>query len=98
MSYRLSSRAEQDLDEVWLYLAEDASATTADRLIDDIVDRFDLLAEQPRMGRLRPAFGPGVRSIGVENHVVYYRHDGEVQIARVFHARRDQAAAWSASD
>jgi plasmid stabilization system protein ParE len=60
MPYRLSSRAEWDLDEVWLYVAEDASPTTADRLIDEIVDRFDLLAEQPRMGRLRPEFGPGV--------------------------------------
>ena len=98
MPYRLSPRAEQDLDEVWLYVAEDASPTTADRLIDDLVDRFDLLAEQPRMGRLRPEFGPGVRSIGVENHVVYYRHDGEVQVARVLHGRRDQAAAWSESD
>ena len=98
MSYRLSSRAEQDLDEVWLYLAEDASATTADRLIDDIVDRFDLLAEQPRIGRLRPEIGPGDRSISVENHVIYYRHDGEVLIARVLHGRRDQAAAWSESD
>lgn len=97
MLYRLSSRAEQDLDEVWLYVAEDASPTTADRLIDDLVNRFDLLAEQPRVGRLRPEFGPGVRSISVENHVVYYRHDGEVQIARVLHGRRDQAAAWSES-
>ena len=76
MPYRLSSRAEQDLDDVWLSVAEDASPTTADRLIDDLVDRFDLLAEQPRMGRLRPEFGPGVRSISVENHVIYYRHDG----------------------
>jgi toxin ParE1/3/4 len=96
--YRLSSRAEQDLDEVWLYIAEVASPTTADRLIDDLVDRFDLLVEQPRMGRLRPEFGRGVRSISVENHVIYYRHDGEVQIARVLHGRRDQAAAWSESD
>ena len=98
MPYRLSSRAEQDLDEVWLYVAEDASPTTADRLIDDIVNHFDLLAEQPRMGRLRPEFGPGVRSISVENHVIYYRHDVDVLIARVLHGRRDQAAAWSESD
>lgn len=98
MPYRLSSRAERDLDEVWLYVAEDASPTTADRLIDEIVDRFDLLAEQPRMGRLRPEFGPGVRSISVENHVIYYRDDGQVQIARVLHGRRDQAAAGSDSD
>lgn len=95
MSYRLSALAERDLEEIWSYVAEDASSTTADRLIDAIIDRFELLAEQPRMGRLRPEFGPGVRSFTVENHVIYYRHDGDVLIARVLHGRRDQAAAWS---
>jgi toxin ParE1/3/4 len=95
MPYRLSALAEQDLDGVWSHVAQDASPTTADRLIDAIIDRFELLAEQPRMGRLRPEFGAGVRSFTVENHVIYYRHDGEVLIARVLHGRRDQAAAWS---
>ncbi len=63
--------------------------------MDAIVDRFELLAEQPRMGRLRPECGPGVRSFTVESHVIYYRHEGDVLIARVLHGRRDQAAAWS---
>ena len=63
--------------------------------MDAIVDRFELLAEQPRMGRLRPEFGPGVRSFTVESHVIYYRDEGDVLIARVLHGRRDQAAAWS---
>ncbi len=85
MPYRLSSLAEQDLDEIWLYVAEDASADTA----------FSLLAEQPRMGRLRPEFGDGVRSFPVENHVIYYRHEHEVLVARVLHGRRDQGAAWT---
>ena len=79
MSYRLSVLAEQDLEEIWSYVAEDA----------------ELLAEQPRMGRLRPEFGAAVRSFTVENHVIYYRHDADVLIARVLHGRRDQAAAWS---
>ncbi|MGH9896909.1 MAG: type II toxin-antitoxin system RelE/ParE family toxin [bacterium] len=95
MSYRLSSLAEQDLEEIWSYVAEDASPATADRLIDALIDRFELLAEQPRMGRLRPEFGAGVRSFTVENHVIYYRYDEDVVIARVLHGRRDQAAAWS---
>ena len=95
MSYRLSVLAEQDLEEVWSYVAEAASLATADRLIDAIIDRFELLAEQPRMGRLRPEFDAGVRSFTVENHVIYYRHDEDVVIARVLHGRRDQAAAWS---
>ena len=95
MPYRLSALAERDLDEIWTYVAEDASPTTAERLIDDIIDRFDLLAEQPAMGRARPEFGPGVRSFAVENYVIYYRHDGDVLIARILHGRRDQMAAWS---
>jgi len=95
MPYRLSALAEQDLDEIWSYVAEDANPTAADRLMDAIVDRFELLAEQPRMGRFRPEFGAGVRSFTVKNHVIYYRHEGDVLIARVLHGRRDQAAAWS---
>jgi toxin ParE1/3/4 len=94
MPYRLSALSEQDLEEIWSYVAEDASPTTADRLIDAIIDRFELLAEQPRMGRLRPEFGEGVRSVVVESYVIYYRQDVDVLIARVLHGRRDQAAAW----
>ena len=52
MPYRLSALAERDLEEIWSYVAKDASPTTADRLIDAIIDRFDLLVEQPRMGVL----------------------------------------------
>jgi toxin ParE1/3/4 len=70
MLYRLSPLAEQDLEGIWSYVVEDASPTTADRLIDAIVDRFDLLAGQPRMGRARPEFGPGVRSFPVESYVI----------------------------
>jgi plasmid stabilization system protein ParE len=57
MLYRLSALAEGDLGEIWSYVAEDASPTRADRLLDAIFDRFELLAEQPRMGRNRPEFG-----------------------------------------
>src|SRR5882672_5960504 len=94
MPYRLSGLAEQDLEEIWSDVAEHASPIAADRIIDAIIDRFELLAEQPRMGRLRPEFGAGVRSFAVENHVIYYRHDEDVLIARVLHGRRDQASAW----
>ena len=98
MSYRLSPVAEQDLEKIWSYVAADSSAHRADRLVDAIVDRFDMLSEHPRMGRLRPEFGPGVRSFAVENHVIYYRQEErDVLIARVLHGSRDQTAAWEQS-
>ena len=50
------------------------------------------------MGRLRPELGAGVRSFTVEHHVIDYRQDADILIARVLHGRRDQAAAWSEPD
>ena len=67
MPYRLSSRAEQDLDNVWFCVAEDASPTTADRLIDDLVDRVDRLADSPgwdvSVRSSDPAFAPSASRI-----------------------------------
>ncbi len=94
MRYRLSDLAEQDLLDAWLYVAAEASLETADRLIEAIVERFDLVAAYPRLGRLRPEFGSGVRSLAVESHVIYCRVENELLIARVLHGRRDQIAAW----
>jgi plasmid stabilization system protein ParE len=67
MTYRLSPLAEEDLDEIWSYVAEHASPTTADRLIDAIIDRFDLLAEHPGIGRARPvAYDPPLEVIAAD--------------------------------
>lgn len=97
MRYRLSELAEQDLLELWLHVAADAGPERADGVIDVIVSRFELLAEHPELGRSRPEFGKGVRSLPAGNHVIYYRFDDEPQIARVLHGRRDQLAAWQDS-
>jgi toxin ParE1/3/4 len=96
MPYRLSALAERDLDEIWSYVAEDTSPAAADRLVDVIIDRFELLTAHPGMGRVRPEFGADVRSFVVENYVLYYRFEGDdVLVARILHGRRDQIAAWS---
>jgi toxin ParE1/3/4 len=97
MRYRLSELAEQDLLEIWLYVAADASSERADRLLEAIGHRFELLAVNPRMGRRRPEFGSDVRSFVVENHVIYYRPGKELFVARVLHGSRDQVAAWQES-
>jgi toxin ParE1/3/4 len=98
VSYRLSPLAEQDLDEIWLRVAVEASQETASRLVDAIVQRFAMLARHPAAGRLRPDLAADVRSFPVEKHIVYYREeDGFVKIVRVFHGSRDQVAAWRES-
>ncbi|MGE3275200.1 MAG: type II toxin-antitoxin system RelE/ParE family toxin [Vicinamibacterales bacterium] len=94
MRYRLSAVAEQDLLEAWVHVAAAASIETADRVLDHIIRRFELLTDQPGLGRLRPEYGIGVRSSPVDSYVIYYRVEDAVLIARVLHGRRDQLAAW----
>ncbi len=47
MRYRLSELAEQDLLEIWLHLAAEASVERADQLLEAIGEQFELLAEHP---------------------------------------------------
>jgi plasmid stabilization system protein ParE len=44
MAHRLAPRAELDLDDIWHYLATNASIETADRLVDSLTTRFFLLS------------------------------------------------------
>jgi len=67
VSHRIAPAAERDLDDVWYYVAkESASLDIANRLVDEITDRFFLLAGFPYLGRPRePDLGIGRRSFAV---------------------------------
>lgn len=60
--FRLSTLAEADLDEIWLYAAGDRSVDVANRLIDDILGGMVLLASHPKADRLRDEIAPRLRS------------------------------------
>ena len=50
--YVLGVGAEQDLDEIWEYIAEDNIAA-ADRWIQKLFEAFEALAQTPKMGHKR---------------------------------------------
>lgn len=93
---RVSSQAEQDLDEIWLYLAKQSgSIETANGVIDSITDAFALFASTPHAGTRRDEIAPGVLGFPVGKFIVYYREAGpHVVIARVIHGMRDQTQAF----
>lgn len=92
--YHLSDQARADLDEIWLYIAED-SLSAADRFVDEIIARFPALAQQPGMGRQRPELAPELRSVPVSNYLVFYRpHPEGIDIVRVLSGFRDLPALF----
>ncbi len=51
--FRLSPDAEAELDGIWAHIADQSSIDTAIRVLENIAERFWLLAEHPYLGRRR---------------------------------------------
>jgi toxin ParE1/3/4 len=83
-----TTQANEDLVEIWGYIARD-SFRAADRLLETIEEKCQLLAEFPQMGRQRDELAPGLRSFGVGAYLIFYRiiEDG-IEVIRVLHGAR----------
>ncbi|NKE73677.1 type II toxin-antitoxin system RelE/ParE family toxin [Candidatus Manganitrophus noduliformans] len=81
-----------DLSEIWSYIAED-NAAKADDLLQLIEAKFNMLAEQPMMGRLRDELAPKLRSFPVGRYVIFYEVIPKgIVVVRVLHAAMDVGA------
>jgi toxin ParE1/3/4 len=91
MGYRLVDRAEYDMDDIWLYLAtESANPEIANQFLRSLYEVFRLLAENPRLGRLRPDLSAGIRSFPTDDYIIVYEIDRtDVVIDRVVRGSRD---------
>ena len=85
-----TERAQADLLEAWLYIAEDNPAA-ADKVLDTLEQEAKLLFLQPLMGRARPELGSAVRSWpSATPYVLFYEVDeSELTVLRVLHHARD---------
>jgi len=87
---KLSSDAEIDLAEIWAYLQEYIGPNAADLWVDDLTQRFQLLGDNPRVGRQRPELGNGRRSFVFGDYVVVYViKNRAVEVLRVIHGSRE---------
>ena len=87
-------QAEIDLMDIWSFISQDSFAA-ADRFLDWLEAKFELLATHPLMGRAREELRPSLRSFPVGNFVVFYTpmEDGIV-IERVLRASQDSETAF----
>jgi toxin ParE1/3/4 len=99
MRYRVSTDAEQDLTEIFLYWAKRAGLNVADRLIDSITERFWLLGEHPDAGVSSDDVAAGVKCFPAGKHLIYYRKTRRgIDILHIFHGARDHAQAFGKED
>ena len=86
-------RASQDLREIWHHCAEQASAETADKILEQVIHAAARVGERPLTGRSRDRLKMGLRSALAHPYLVFYRvRQNDVQVVRVLHERRNLAA------
>ncbi len=85
-----TAQAEEDLIDIWLYIAQD-DVRAADRLLDEIEEKLLLLGDQSSLGPARPDIAPGLRYFPVRRYLILYREitTGGIEIVRVVHGARD---------
>ncbi|TAF08155.1 MAG: type II toxin-antitoxin system RelE/ParE family toxin [Nostocales cyanobacterium] len=97
-NYRLSQLAEQDLEDIWVYLAQN-NQIAADKEIAKILNSLPMLAQFPGMGRNRDDLLPELRSFPVKPYIVFYTPiDDRIEIVRVLHHSRDISSQFTTDD
>lgn len=77
------------LDDIWLFIARD-SPVQADKVPTAIHRTRNMLADEPRVGRMREDIAGQTRSFNVCSYLISYRpKDDGVMIDRVLHGSRD---------
>lgn len=93
MTHRVVFRpaAEQDLFDLYAYVAENDGRMRAAALIDRVEAACLHLAEFPERGRRRDDLMPGLRILPLDRRVTiaFCITDDQVDIIRVFYAGRD---------
>lgn len=91
VGFVLASQAALDLFEIWQYVKEQASVTTADHVESAIRERIAFLAESPRAGHHRKDLtNEDVKFFPVFSYLIVYRPATKpLQIASILHGRRD---------
>ena len=87
---RLAESAVADLEAIRTWYAEQGAAPAGERLVSEIIERIEDLAEHPDLGRVVPEFDqPFLREIvHPPFRIVYRRDDRAVRVVRVWHSAR----------
>jgi toxin ParE1/3/4 len=90
MNIHLSTRAKEDLIEIWIYGQSRWGSSIADKYLDQLETFLLSLSDNPTGFRLRDEFIPPVRFGLIKSHVAIFTvTDERIFIIRVLHQSAD---------
>lgn len=92
MSFRISVKAVEDLESIWLYTFENWSKEQADRYVKLIFEEIEYLVQKPQSGKDFHHIRKNYRCSKVKSHLIFYRVTNKgksIEVIRVLHQRMD---------
>jgi toxin ParE1/3/4 len=88
--YELSSEADSDIENIFVYTLKEFGLEQAVDYISQFEKSFVQVLDNPKSGRARSEIRKGLRSIGQNTHVIFYRIlKDRIRIVRILHGSRD---------
>ena len=90
-SYRISTKALEDLEKIWFYTFKKWSADQANRYYSIIIDEIEFLTDSFYSGKSAEHVRDGYRSTKVKSHLIFYRmsSDQKLEVIRILHQSMD---------
>lgn len=90
-NYRISEKAIQDLNTIWVYTLHKWSKEQADRYYQLILNEIEFIAHHPMAGKSIDSIRKNYRVVSVKSHLIFYRsvENNAVEIVRILHQRMD---------
>lgn len=87
----ISEKANQDIEQIWLYAYENWTIEQADRYYNLILDEIEFIAENFESGKSVDYIKKCYRASSVKSHIIFYKRSRSnvVEIIRVLHKRMD---------
>ena len=89
--YSISEKALEDINNIWIFTAENWSVEQADRYYNLIIDEIEYITNNLDMardfGKIRKSF----RYSKVKSHLIFFKIDktNKIEVVRVLHERMD---------
>ena len=88
-AYIISEKALEDINNIWIYTAENWSVEQADRYYNLIIDEIEYIVDDLDMARDFGKIRKSYRYSKVKSHLIFFKKDktNEIEVVRILHER-----------
>lgn len=92
MKYKISIKAKEDMQDIWLYTFDEWSLNQAGQYINGLILAFEKITRKPFSGKNYKSVREGYYRLQFKSHFIFYKINKAeecIEIIRILHQRMD---------